>query len=968
MTPDLVNPLHVEASLKAAEKKEKKKQKKQKNGNSKNKRGNIQAARKASNSAFRRTDSAESDTSDLTASGGGMGDEDEYGGSQDFEDDNDVSPPPSGREEEEEGTDSITHTLTEHSHTHHSLHAPHKLHSPKAAVEASSPSEKGGEGEGEEDYGEEGFDNYGEDDDFEEDDEEVTTTTTVTKRGGSEEEVVQTETTTHTHHTHLSKTHHNKNSPHKIANKSPSPEKTRVADEVDVEVSNGDVDEEEDSGRLSPPQSPPNRSPGKGGASRSTSASATHDHEKTMKAVHSHHSPSNPPNPNQAPSNPTNPLELQAEESQGSYGIYEDENEWSQEEGSSVKSGDRQEVDKLITASPSHKDVHEGKKEKDVNVRYVNKTFYRKGERVEGNYRERGKWYSGAVGQVFADGTYEIDYDDGEQERKGKEHIRAVEDASSPSKSATGNSSSQVNDIMKAASPVREYEVCCMLGGYLSVILLSCPITTGASGSPSLLPSCSLITIVLLHITIILTLSYLSTSLQLYVSKIQVPNSPSRKSKYTSKQFYRKGERVEGNYRERGKWYSGTVGQVFADGTYEIDYDDGEQERKGKEHIRVIEVVEQTESSAAPPVPIAVPAPAAASHGSGYGYSNANSDNNTSNAGYQPSAKSGSGMSYGSDNSTSNSTSNNTGYQPSAKSSGSGMSYGAGDAESASPPFVSKYGNGNNNAMKDNEKGKEIEKESNPFSLGGSSDSEMDYTHNHKPSSNSNSNANAAQNEKSSNWDYPDPLSAKASNTSNKNNTKNWDYPDPLSTKTNATNNTENSPYDNYGVSASGKTGASSGGRNDSSNSNGWQDSPSPKANSDNSNSNNGGGGRSWGSAQPSRNNAGGGSSDWGSKKANTNTNDENSVNNSSLSNNGNRGNSGDISSPKTATPQFQSGFSKVISPDGGSKWGGEAKAAPKAAVHHAHARDEEVEIETGDDGYDDDFHEDYDDDFTLEL
>ena len=54
------------------------------------------------------------------------------------------------------------------------------------------------------------------------------------------------------------------------------------------------------------------------------------------------------------------------------------------------------------------------------------------------------------------------------------------------------------------------------LEGYISALLLSCSITTGALGSPGLLPSCFLKTISL-HITIILIMSlmsfYLSTSI-----------------------------------------------------------------------------------------------------------------------------------------------------------------------------------------------------------------------------------------------------------------------------------------------------------------------------------------------------------------------------------------------------------------------------------------------------------------------
>ena len=66
-----------------------------------------------------------------------------------------------------------------------------------------------------------------------------------------------------------------------------------------------------------------------------------------------------------------------------------------------------------------------------VEKRHVSKGFYTKGEVVEGNYRTRDKWYPGVIGRAFPDGTYEVDYDDGEQERLEKAHIRAIVTASS---------------------------------------------------------------------------------------------------------------------------------------------------------------------------------------------------------------------------------------------------------------------------------------------------------------------------------------------------------------------------------------------------------------------------------------------------------------------------------------------------------------------------------------------------------
>jgi hypothetical protein len=38
------------------------------------------------------------------------------------------------------------------------------------------------------------------------------------------------------------------------------------------------------------------------------------------------------------------------------------------------------------------------------------------------------------------------------------------------------------------------------------------------------------------------------------------------------------GDKVEANYRGKGKWYPGKVSRVRLNGTYDIAYDDGERE------------------------------------------------------------------------------------------------------------------------------------------------------------------------------------------------------------------------------------------------------------------------------------------------------------------------------------------------------------------------------------------------------
>ena len=55
-----------------------------------------------------------------------------------------------------------------------------------------------------------------------------------------------------------------------------------------------------------------------------------------------------------------------------------------------------------------------------------------------------------------------------------------------------------------------------------------------------------------------------------------------------SKARLEEGAKVEGNYRGRGKWYAGKISRDRLDGTFDVDYDDGEKEtRVDKDLIRL---------------------------------------------------------------------------------------------------------------------------------------------------------------------------------------------------------------------------------------------------------------------------------------------------------------------------------------------------------------------------------------------
>merc|ERR1712070_354849 len=107
---------------------------------------------------------------------------------------------------------------------------------------------------------------------------------------------------------------------------------------------------------------------------------------------------------------------------------------------------------------------------------------FREGQKVEARYKGKSRYYPGRIATGNRDGTYDIDYDDGEQERSiDADLIRALEE----------------------------------------------------------------------------------------------PESMGRTSR---RSVFREGQKVEERYKGKSRYYPGRIGRVKRDGTYDMDYDDGEKE------------------------------------------------------------------------------------------------------------------------------------------------------------------------------------------------------------------------------------------------------------------------------------------------------------------------------------------------------------------------------------------------------
>ena len=227
---------------------------------------------------------------------------------------------------------------------------------------------------------------------------------------------------------------------------------------------------------------------------------------------------------------------------------------------------------------------------------------FREGDKVEADYRGRGKFYKGKISRDRGDDTYDIAYDDGEREmRVSKRLIRKLDGAAAQAtRSAKATRSRLIIEAGQILSgedqprPRRRYvrhrlrrrrardaggEAPDPVQGWWWLLrvtpsareirsrrdteaarstIRARSIETGAT-APTTLPT--------------------TTGSARRASRGRLIRAKESSSSSSGEKFYL-GDKVDARYRVGEKYYPGKVGRAHADGTYDIDYDDGEKETR----------------------------------------------------------------------------------------------------------------------------------------------------------------------------------------------------------------------------------------------------------------------------------------------------------------------------------------------------------------------------------------------------
>lgn len=204
------------------------------------------------------------------------------------------------------------------------------------------------------------------------------------------------------------------------------------------------------------------------------------------------------------------------------------------------------------------------------------------GDEVEANFKGKGKWFKGTIRLANSDGTFDIRYDDGDRE-DGVKAACVRKRGGAPSSPAQRRKPSalamagddNISDLDSVAPDPTEYSV-------------GQEVEARFEGRSRWLPG----TVMRKNRDGTYHIRYANGEDERYVEKDMIcaaknlgrPKSPGRRvisgaeDSEPEPESYRQGDKVEANFKGKGRWFKGKIDKINRDGTYDIRYDDGDSE------------------------------------------------------------------------------------------------------------------------------------------------------------------------------------------------------------------------------------------------------------------------------------------------------------------------------------------------------------------------------------------------------
>jgi uncharacterized C2H2 Zn-finger protein len=219
--------------------------------------------------------------------------------------------------------------------------------------------------------------------------------------------------------------------------------------------------------------------------------------------------------------------------------------------------------------------------------------------RVHGNYGGEGKWYPGRISGKHADGTYDILYDDGDNETQVHEDCIKIATPGKPSHAAKPLTPKFSDEFKGVTEAERANE-------NVPKLTVGAEVLGNHNGKGKWYPG----TIAKVHADGTFDLHYEDGDRESKVreSHVRIKAKVAEKEKASApapvsttrsiEERDRKeavkvseghplniGAKVLCNYRGEGKWYPGTISKKHADGTFSVEYDDGDAEEMLQESL-----------------------------------------------------------------------------------------------------------------------------------------------------------------------------------------------------------------------------------------------------------------------------------------------------------------------------------------------------------------------------------------------
>ena len=172
---------------------------------------------------------------------------------------------------------------------------------------------------------------------------------------------------------------------------------------------------------------------------------------------------------------------------------------------------------------------------------------YKMGDKVEARFKGGTRWHPGRIDNVNHDGTYDMRYDDGDEERRVESRMIRKLGGSSPSRRTRLEEGMKIKANYKGKGK--------MFGGTIK--------RDNRDGTYDI--------------------SYDDGDREMSVREADIEAQDGGGGGGGGK--LREGDKVEARYRGKSRYYPGRISRDRGDGSYDIDYDDGEQETRVSEEL-----------------------------------------------------------------------------------------------------------------------------------------------------------------------------------------------------------------------------------------------------------------------------------------------------------------------------------------------------------------------------------------------